>query len=52
MYLSMYLFLRLRPRYQLERVPGFDMDLQIIDRDLGGEVRSVQSLSAIWPLWP
>lgn len=37
--------LRLRPRYQLERVPGFDMDLQIIDRDLGDEVRSCATLS-------
>ncbi len=32
-------------RYQLARVPGFDLDLQIIDRDLGDEVRSVNSLS-------
>jgi exonuclease SbcC len=35
----------LAPRYQLERVPGFDLELQVVDRDLGDEVRSVQSLS-------
>jgi exonuclease SbcC len=35
----------LAPRYQLERVPKHDLELQVIDRDLGGEVRSVQSLS-------
>ncbi len=35
----------LAPRYQLERVPRHDLELQIIDRDLGGEIRSVQSLS-------
>ncbi|MCX5745382.1 MAG: hypothetical protein NT062_23130, partial [Proteobacteria bacterium] len=35
----------LAPRYQLERVPRHDLELQVIDRDLGGEVRSVQSLS-------
>jgi exonuclease SbcC len=33
------------PRYQLERVPRHDLELQVIDRDLGAEVRSVQSLS-------
>ncbi|MCW8930722.1 MAG: hypothetical protein OQL19_10835 [Gammaproteobacteria bacterium] len=32
-------------RYQLQRVPGTDLDLQIIDRDMADEVRSVQSLS-------
>jgi DNA repair protein SbcC/Rad50 len=35
----------LAPRYQLERVPRHDLELQVIDRDLGGEVRSIQSLS-------
>jgi exonuclease SbcC len=35
----------LAPRYQLERVPRHDLELQVIDRDLGSEVRSVQSLS-------
>jgi len=35
----------LSPRYQLERVPRHDLELQVIDRDFGGEVRSVQSLS-------
>ena len=32
-------------RYQLQRVPGSDLDLQIVDRDMADEVRSVQSLS-------
>ncbi|HEY0482869.1 MAG TPA: AAA family ATPase, partial [Kofleriaceae bacterium] len=35
----------LAPRYQLERVPRHDLELQVIDRDLGDEIRSVQSLS-------
>lgn len=35
----------LAPRYQLERVPRYDLELQVIDRDMGDEVRSVQSLS-------
>jgi exonuclease SbcC len=35
----------LAPRYQLQRVPRHDLELQVIDRDLGAEVRSVQSLS-------
>jgi exonuclease SbcC len=35
----------LAPRYQLERVPKHDLELQVIDRELGGDVRSVQSLS-------
>ncbi|HEV7557680.1 MAG TPA: SbcC/MukB-like Walker B domain-containing protein, partial [Kofleriaceae bacterium] len=35
----------LAPRYQLERVPRHDLELQVVDRDLGAEVRSVQSLS-------
>lgn len=32
-------------RYQLQRVPDTDLDLQIMDRDMADEVRSVQSLS-------
>jgi len=35
----------LRPRYQLQRVPGVDLALQVIDRDMGDEIRSVRSLS-------
>jgi exonuclease SbcC len=35
----------LAPRYQLQRVPKHDLELQVIDRDLGDEIRSVQSLS-------
>ena len=32
-------------RYRLERVPGSDLELQVIDREMGDEVRSVHSLS-------
>ncbi len=32
-------------RYQLVRVPGHDLDLQVVDRDMGDEARSIQSLS-------
>lgn len=32
-------------RYRLMRVPGHDLDLQVIDGDMGDEVRSVASLS-------
>ncbi|HEX9289653.1 MAG TPA: SbcC/MukB-like Walker B domain-containing protein, partial [Anaeromyxobacteraceae bacterium] len=35
----------LAPRYRVMRVPGTDLDLQIVDDDLGAEVRSVNSLS-------
>jgi exonuclease SbcC len=35
----------LAPRYRLERVPRHDLELQVVDRELGGELRSVQSLS-------
>ncbi|MCB9571220.1 MAG: hypothetical protein H6709_03935 [Kofleriaceae bacterium] len=35
----------LAPRYRLERVRGHDLELQIVDRDMGDEVRSVNSLS-------
>ena len=36
---------QLRPRYRLERVPHQDMDLMVVDRDLGDEARSLSSLS-------
>ena len=32
-------------RYRLQRVPGSDLEIQVIDRDMGDEVRSVHSLS-------
>ncbi|XXF79056.1 AAA family ATPase [Myxococcaceae bacterium GXIMD 01537] len=32
-------------RYRLMRVPGFDLDLQVVDQDMGDEVRGVASLS-------
>ncbi|TCV90667.1 AAA family ATPase [Sulfurirhabdus autotrophica] len=32
-------------RYLLQRVPGSDLELQVIDREMGDEVRSVHSLS-------
>ena len=32
-------------RYQLQRAPGSDLELQVIDTDMGDEVRSVHSLS-------
>ena len=35
----------LAPRYRLERAPGANLELQVIDRDLADEVRSVNSLS-------
>ena len=37
--------LRLRPRYAMSRVPGHDMALMVVDHDMGGEVRTVESLS-------
>lgn len=33
------------PRYRLGRVPGSDLELQVIDRDFGDDVRSLASLS-------
>jgi DNA repair protein SbcC/Rad50 len=36
---------QLRPRYRLGRVPGFDMELEVIDGDMGDEVRAVATLS-------
>ncbi|MGL5451565.1 MAG: AAA family ATPase [Aeromonas sp.] len=35
----------LSPRYRLARVPGTDLALQVVDLDMGDEVRSVDSLS-------
>jgi exonuclease SbcC len=35
----------LAPRYRLMRVPGHDLDLQIIDQDMADEIRSTSSLS-------
>lgn len=35
----------LAPRYRLVRVPGHDLDLQVVDRHMGDDVRSVHSLS-------
>ena len=35
----------LSPRYRLERVPGTDLALQVVDLNMGDEVRSVDSLS-------
>ncbi|HYO73355.1 MAG TPA: SbcC/MukB-like Walker B domain-containing protein, partial [Archangium sp.] len=35
----------LAPRYRLMRVPGYDLDLQVVDGDMGDEVRGVSSLS-------
>ena len=35
----------LAPRYRLMRVPRYDLDLQVVDRDMGDEVRGVSSLS-------
>ena len=36
---------RLAPRYRLGRVEGQDLDLQVVDRTLGDEVRATSSLS-------
>jgi exonuclease SbcC len=35
----------LSPRYVLQRVPEQDLELQVVDRDMGEEVRSIHSLS-------
>jgi exonuclease SbcC len=35
----------LTPRYQLQRVPGGDLDVQVVDRDMADEIRAVASLS-------
>jgi len=36
---------RLACRYQLQRIPGFDLDIQVIDRDMGDEIRALNGLS-------
>ena len=35
----------LTPRYVLQRAPGADLDLQVIDRDMADEIRAVANLS-------
>ena len=35
----------IRSYYELQRVPGTDLALQVIDRDMGDEIRAVESLS-------
>lgn len=35
----------LDPRYQLQRVPGYELELQVVDRDMGDEIRALNSLS-------
>ncbi|MTJ80556.1 MAG: AAA family ATPase [Telmatospirillum sp.] len=35
----------LAPRYIVERPPGGELDLQVIDRDMGNEIRGVANLS-------
>lgn len=35
----------LAPRYSLQRVPGAELELQMIDKDMGDDVRSIDSLS-------
>ena len=37
--------LGLAPRYALERVPAQDLEVQVVDRDIGDEIRGVASLS-------
>lgn len=36
---------RLYPRYQLQRTPGSDLSIQVADQDMGGVVRSIDTLS-------
>jgi len=36
---------RLHPRYRLARIAGTDLDMLVVDRDLGDEPRTIQSLS-------
>lgn len=36
---------RLAPRYRLQRTAGADVDLQVVDQDMGDEMRSIASLS-------
>ncbi len=35
----------IKPRYRLMGVPGHDLEIQVIDRDMANEIRSVNSLS-------
>jgi exonuclease SbcC len=35
----------LTPRYLLQRAPGGELELQVVDRDMGDEVRGISSLS-------
>jgi len=37
--------LELNPRYLLQRVPGLELEIQVVDRDMGDEVRALSSLS-------
>lgn len=36
---------RLFPRYALERTPGSDLSIQVADQDMGGVIRSIDTLS-------
>lgn len=36
---------RLNPRYQLQPVPGCALEVQVVDRDMGDEVRALNGLS-------
>lgn len=36
---------RLFPRYSLERTPGSDLSIQVADQDMGGVIRSIDTLS-------
>ena len=36
---------QLKPRYALSRVPNHDLELQLVDHDLGDEIRSIRGLS-------
>lgn len=35
----------LRPRYALQRAPGADMLIQVLDNDMGGQIRGLHNLS-------
>lgn len=35
----------LKPRYALERAPGADMLIQVLDNDMGGQIRGLHNLS-------
>jgi len=36
---------RLNRRYRLQRIPGCELEIQIIDQDMGDEIRAINSLS-------